>query len=340
LAFFGFGCYLSRAVILIYFHLNLILFGIRHSIVASVRHQVVEVADREVCGESVGMTAAGKVEQDDDVSDPAAAADDDDVDDEEQKAADLEARAIAEAMQSADASYVPSPSLLAADDAAPLLSQVDGVDLTIFNSKPNVYQAKAVPVHLRGRLDIPIHVTAGGSVVEYEITTDLYDIGFGVTAEREEGITYVKESSRVDSHLEPVTGKFLVGSVPCALVFSFDNEYSWFREKRVTYKIIVTPPNVDNVIMGRRLRAKKALEIVAKDRDEMNERYETAAQKHSELEEAILQLEKELAEKRKSLDVILKEESWLERKLTVRGDQIKMLNQRLKKGWDDEKSEI
>lgn len=258
----------------------------------------------------------------------------------EEEAEDIEARAIAEAMQSADASYVPSPSLLSADDSAPLLAQVDGPDLTLFNSNPNVYQAKAVPVHLRAKLDIPIHVSAGGSVVEYEITTELYDIGFGVTAEREEGITHVKENSRVDSHLEPVSGKFLVGSVPCALVFSFDNEYSWFREKKVTYKIIVTPPHMENVITGRRLRAKKALEIITNDKAEMDERYETAAQKRSELEEAILHLEKELAEKKKSLDVIVKEESWLEKKLAVRDDQVTKLNERLKNGWSDEKSEI
>ena len=65
-------------------------------------------------------------------------------DEEEEAAVDMEARAIAEAMQSADASYVPSPSLLSADDSAPLLAQVDGPDLTLFNSNPNVYQAHTV----------------------------------------------------------------------------------------------------------------------------------------------------------------------------------------------------
>jgi hypothetical protein len=279
------------------------------------------------------MTAKEVVDED------AATAPESDTATAEEEAIDLEARAIAEAMQSADASYVPSPSLLSADDSAPLLAQVDGPDLTIFNSKPNVYQAKAVPVHLRAKLDIPIHVSAGGSVVEYEINTDLYDIGFGVTAEREEGITNVKEKSRVDSHLEPVTGKFLVGSVPCALVFSFDNEYSWFREKKVSYKITVTPPNVENVVTGRRLRAKKALEAVEKDQAEMDERYETVAQKRSELEDAILRLERELTEKKKSMDVVAKEEKWLDKKLAVRKEQITMLSQRLKDGWADEKSE-
>eukprot|EP00581_Thalassiosira_minuscula_P016471 CAMPEP_0183719044 /NCGR_PEP_ID=MMETSP0737-20130205/12141_1 /TAXON_ID=385413 /ORGANISM="Thalassiosira miniscula, Strain CCMP1093" /LENGTH=115 /DNA_ID=CAMNT_0025948725 /DNA_START=115 /DNA_END=462 /DNA_ORIENTATION=+ len=79
--------------------------------------------------------------------------------------AELEARAIAQAMQSADASYVPSPSLLASEDPQPLLAQVDGPSLVNFNGKPSVYQAKSVPVALRAKFDVPIHVTAGGSVV-------------------------------------------------------------------------------------------------------------------------------------------------------------------------------
>mmetsp|Transcript_42409 Transcript_42409/g.76444 ORF Transcript_42409/g.76444 Transcript_42409/m.76444 type:complete len:290 (+) Transcript_42409:114-983(+) len=252
---------------------------------------------------------------------------------------ELEARAIAQAMQSADASYVPSPSLLTSDDPEPLLTQVDGPSLVNFNGKPSVYQAKSVPVALRAKFDVPIHVTAGGSVVEYEIATDDYDIAFGVTAEREEGVTNVKESARVDSQLETVTGKFLVGSVPCALIFSFDNEYSWFREKKVTYKITVTLPRTENVVKGRRLRAKKALEVVKKDSQEMAERYETATQKRSELEADVKKLEKELAEKKKSLDVVSTEEKWLEKKRAVRAEQIKLLNTRLKNGWEDEKSE-
>ena len=252
---------------------------------------------------------------------------------------ELEARAIAQAMQSADASYVPSPSLLASDEPEPLLSQVDGPSLASFSNNPSVYQAKSVPVALRAKFDVPIHVTAGGSVVEYEIATETYDIAFGVTAEREEGITNVKENARVDSHLEPITGKFLVGSVPCALIFSFDNEYSWFREKKVTYKITVTPPRVDNVVKGRRLRAQKALEVVTKDNKEMEDRYETTTRKRTELDDQVLKLEKELAEKKKSLDVLSTEEKWLEKKRVVRKEQIKLLNQRLTKGWDDEKSE-
>lgn len=253
--------------------------------------------------------------------------------------AELEARAIAQAMQSADASYVPSPSLLSSDEPGPLLTQVDGPSLKNFNTKPSVYQAKQVPVALRSKFDVPIHVTAGGSIVEYEISTEEYDISFGVAAEREEGVTNVKESARVDSHLEPVAGKFLVGSVPCALIFSFDNEYSWFREKRVTYKITVTPPKSDNIIKGRRLRAKKALTVITKDMNDMIQRYEASSAEHTTLENEVNKLEKELEEKKKSLAKTIREEEWLEKKNKVRSEQIKLLNLRLKKGWADEKSE-
>ena len=98
-------------------------------------------------------------------------------DEEAAKASALEEKAIAQAMQSADSSYVPSPSLLASEDHEPLLTQVDGPPLDHEGaSKPSVYQAKAVPVALRAKFEVPIHVTAGGSVVEYEISTDKYDI--------------------------------------------------------------------------------------------------------------------------------------------------------------------
>ena len=255
-------------------------------------------------------------------------------------AEELEARAISQAMQSADAAYVPSPSLLASDDPSSLLSQVDGPSLVDFHCTPSVYQAKSVPVALRARFDVPIHVIAGGSVVEYRITTELYDIAFGVTAEREEGVTSVKETARVDSHVEPVTGKFLVGSVPCALVFSFSNEYSWFREKRVSYRIVVTPPRTENVVKGRRLRAKTALEVVAADGRDLDERHAAASAGRAAAREEVARLEGELAEARRALDEVTAEEEWLGRRRVVRAEQVRSLNHRLENGWDDEKCEV
>ena len=101
---------------------------------------------------------------------------------------------------------------------------------------------------------------------------------------------------RVDSHIKSVTGKFLVGTVPCALIFTFDNEYSWFREKKITYQITVRPPTKENIISGRKLRAVKALTVVSEDRVSADERLEVVSEKRQQLVQDVERLEKELEE--------------------------------------------
>ena len=115
--------------------------------------------------------------------------------------AELEAKAVAEATASADDSFKPAPSLLNASSPEALLQQVDGPTLEGYNGKESVYVGKSVPVALRSKLEVPINVSAPGSVVEYAIESKSYDIGFGVTAEREEGITVVKVRA-FSSHVE------------------------------------------------------------------------------------------------------------------------------------------
>ncbi len=104
----------------------------------------------------------------------------------------LEARAVAEATATADAAYVPSPSLLNAPTAGPVLAQVDGPSLADYEGKESVYVGRSVPISAGGSLTIPIQVSTPGSVVEYAVENKQYDFGFGITAEREEGVTIVK----------------------------------------------------------------------------------------------------------------------------------------------------
>lgn len=251
-----------------------------------------------------------------------------------QKAAD--ARAVAEAAASADAAYVPSPGLLSNTSPLLLIEQVDGPDLRVYNTSPNVYSAKSIPVAVRGRLDVPIYVTSGGSVVEYEVETKWYDVAFGIIAEREEKEVVVRPIERVDSHKTPCIGKFLVGSVPCALIFTFDNDYSWLREKLVTYKIVVTPPSKEQIGMGRRRRARSAIKAVEDDKASAIQRQEKASHFRECLAEDVEKLERELEEKKKSLDVASKEEEYLIQRVELRKTQEQMLNDRLNNGWNDE----
>jgi len=106
----------------------------------------------------------------------------------------LEAKAVAEATATADAAFTPSASLLNAPTAAPLLKQVDGLSLKAYEGKESVYVGRSVPVSAGGTLKVPIQVTTPGSVVEYAVENKSHDFAFGITAEREEGVTIVKVS--------------------------------------------------------------------------------------------------------------------------------------------------
>lgn len=248
-----------------------------------------------------------------------------------------EERAIAEATASADATFSPSPSSMSSNSASALMGQIDGPSLLDYAITPSIYTARSVPVVLRGTLEIPIIVSTGGSVVEYTVECENYDVGFSIKAEREEGVTIVTDNTRIESEKESLTGKFLVGGVPCVLKFRFDNEYSWFTEKRITYKITVTPPNVKNIVAGRRRRAKISLRAVKDDLEAAEDRMKKAMESKSTLTKEIALMEKELKERKNSLKVVEKEEHVLVDRIKIRKDQQSLIEGRLENGWDDEK---
>lgn len=308
----------------------------------------------------------------------------------------LEARAVAEATATADAAFTPSPSLLNASSATALLKQVDGPSLRDYQNKESVYVGRSVPISAGGSLTIPIQVTTPGSVVEYAVESKNYDIGFGITAEREEGLTIVRvryvylicnrrisyaripeihiccvlsntptltrhspfsliwslvslsvsryvacggvqEVDRVEASINPITGKFLVGTVPCLIQFQFQNDYSWFREKVVSYKVTVTPPSKETLGAGRRRRAKACLKAVEDDLVSAQKRFTSATDQVTTLTDEIEKLQMQLDKAKKSLQVVQTEEKWLKERLELRSQQQELLNERLTYGWEDEK---
>ncbi len=148
--------------------------------------------------------------------------------------------------------------------------------------------------------------------------------------------TFEKENLRADAHVQPITGRFLVGSVPCALLFTFDNEYSWFREKKISYTVKITPPSIESISEGRKARAKSALSAVSNDKMSAESRLERVHTEHVALVNVIKSLEKELEEKKKSMGVVMKEETWLKERVELRNVQESLLTKRLTDGWEDE----
>ena len=124
--------------------------------------------------------------------------------------------------------------------------------------------------------------------------------------------------------------------MPCLLQFDFGNDYSWIREKLVSYKITVTPPSRDSLAAGRRRRAQACLKAVEDDLKTASSRLEAATQQKIFLQEEVAKLMKELEEKKKAWQVSEKEEVWLKERRALRVEQQKLLKHRLQNGWSDE----
>ena len=106
----------------------------------------------------------------------------------------------------------------------------------------------------------------------------------------------LQEKSRVDASKDgPITGKFLVGTVPCWIRFKFDNDYSWLREKVISYKVTVTPPSLDTLYAGRRRRAKACLKAVGDDLTSADKRRRAANDQLTLLETELEELKLEMA---------------------------------------------
>jgi chromosome segregation ATPase len=127
-----------------------------------------------------------------------------------------------------------------------------------------------------------------------------------------------------------------VGSVPCLINFYYENEYSWFREKVVSYKVTVTPPSKESLTAGRRRRAKACLKAVDEDLKSAQKRLASASDQRATIEEELEALQKRLEEKQKSLQVIKTEEKWLKERVGLRKEQHGLLQVRLADGWEDD----
>jgi hypothetical protein len=246
-------------------------------------------------------------------------------------------KAVDRAKAAVDSNFRPPASVWNSASANALMQQVDGPSLDTYESKDSIYVARAVPLAAGAKMDVPIHVTAPGSVVEYAVELAAYDIVFSVSAERDDSTTIVREPATVDCASCPITQKFLVGAVPCLIQFHFDNGYSWLREKHVSYKITVTPPSREALAAGRRRRAQACLKAVHEDLQTASTRLQAASQQKAQLQDEVANLMAMLQEKKKAWVIAEKEEAWLKERKALRLEQERLLKERITKGWPDEK---
>ncbi|KAL3933213.1 MAG: hypothetical protein SGARI_003756 [Bacillariaceae sp.] len=162
--------------------------------------------------------------------------------------------------------------------------------------KEGFYSGRSVKVYGTSSLDVPIRVSAPGSIVEYTIEKKSYDFNLGITAKLDQGgLTTVKDMGPFDGSSGgqgqiTVTDQVLVGagSVPCTLNFKFENKQSWIVE--LSYKIRVIPPSRQLLLEGRRRRAQACLQKLDYDVGRTNQRLNDVNSEKSMLEREVQQL--------------------------------------------------
>jgi predicted nuclease with TOPRIM domain len=110
------------------------------------------------------------------------------------------------------------------------------------------------------------------------------------------------------------------------------------REKVISYRITVTPPNRDSVIKGRRRRAVPCLKAVQKDLQELKLQTKTAKAEKEAKRNLVEKLKKQLEDAQEDLKNAEKEEAALLEREKLRKEQESALLQRVQKGWPDEKA--
>jgi predicted nuclease with TOPRIM domain len=109
------------------------------------------------------------------------------------------------------------------------------------------------------------------------------------------------------------------------------------REKVISYRITVTPPNRDSVIKGRRRRAIPCLKAVQEDLTELKAQTQMVKAEKETKRNLVEKLKKQLHDAQQELENAEKEEAILVEREKLRKEQESALLQRVQKGWPDEK---
>jgi len=220
------------------------------------------------------------------------------------------------------------------DELETFFETIDSQTTAIAKSK----SFKSSNIEVTYDLELPIEVAVPGSRVKYAFSTDGGDISFGLyiqppgasqnkNAGTEEDVELL-EITRVKSDIDPITGTITIPS-PCTLLFYWDNHYSWFRAKRLSYSVSILPPTEDVVQKMRTDRLNEVLGDVMKDKEKTSARLEKISEAREILNKKVIDLENQLRDAKSHLAVARKEEQSLTEKIEMRKKQADGLKNRL-----------
>lgn len=115
---------------------------------------------------------------------------------------------------------------------------------------------------IRYAFELPIQVDVAGSIVKYQFETYPGDIEFGVSfLTRSDGQVASDDtitSCRVPSDLETISGQFRAPSEG-VILFRWNNDYSWFTTKQLSYLIEMGQPSFSAADSRRSAQARTLL---------------------------------------------------------------------------------
>ena len=121
-------------------------------------------------------------------------------------------------------------------DIKALLQSMDAPFLRYDKNRvePIVWQAKDFYIQFKHEVKVP---AIAGSIVKFEFYTKQGDISFGLQFVTSGNlIEVIRETSREPSDIEPIKGSYKA-EYDGVFIFIFDNSYSWFTDKELTYSI-------------------------------------------------------------------------------------------------------
>jgi len=220
------------------------------------------------------------------------------------------------------------------DQVSQYFSNLDAQTASL--AKPQSFKASSIEVTYD--LELPISITIPGSRVKYAFGTEGGDISFGLfiqppgaaknSKNNEEDDTELLEITRVASDKDPITGTITIPAA-CTLLFYFDNHYSWFKAKKLSYSVSLLPPSEEQI---KKLRGERFKDIRSKfvaDKEKGEARLTALTDATGKLTKKVEELSRQLKEASTHLAVTTKEEKALNDKIAIRNAQIKGLDERL-----------
>ena len=183
------------------------------------------------------------------------------------------------------------------------------------------YKSSSVPVKESMELRVPIPFL--GATLKYSFGSDHYDINFSLLFESDRGDSFVLvPDSRVASHVEPVVGTHTFTAAGGFAVLVFDNSFSWWRSKSVSYVVSLEPPDKNKLKDLKYQMALKKMTSCSEDIDRAQRRQARLSSEASELRQDLAKLEDQVASiqsaiKTKSRLVadLEKEDTWLKQRI-------------------------